>query len=150
MASLIIPTDAPAVAGPPQDRWTYADREARPDNGNRYELIDGALYGTTALSNFQRIICIRGMPDLDRRGEVAWQRGLRRNGQAGRLRTRRRSRISYREAAKPKRGAFPARAARRYRYPAERRGDDPLRCDCLPGLAAPLSALFAGAPDTML
>ena len=40
MTSLIISTDAPAVAGPPQGHWTYADWETLPDDGNRYEIID--------------------------------------------------------------------------------------------------------------
>lgn len=32
------------VPGPPQGRWTYADYAALPDDGNRYEIIDGVLY----------------------------------------------------------------------------------------------------------
>src|SRR5690348_7957847 len=56
MTSLIIPTDAPAVAGPPQGHWTYADWEMLPDDGNRYEIIDGVLYMTTAPSNFHQWI----------------------------------------------------------------------------------------------
>jgi hypothetical protein len=53
MTTLIIPTeDAYAVAGPPQGRWTYAEWERLPDDGNRYEVIEGYLYMTTALSNF--------------------------------------------------------------------------------------------------
>jgi Uma2 family endonuclease len=56
MTSLIIQTDAPAVAGPPQGHWTYADWETLPDDGNRYEIIDGVLYMTTAPSNFHQWI----------------------------------------------------------------------------------------------
>lgn len=56
MTSLIIQTDAPAVAGPPQGHWTYADWETLPDDGNRYEVIDGVLYMTTSPSNFHQWI----------------------------------------------------------------------------------------------
>jgi Uma2 family endonuclease len=44
------------VPGPPQGRWTYADWEKLPDDGNRYEIIDGVLYMTTAPSNFHQWI----------------------------------------------------------------------------------------------
>jgi len=59
MTSLIISTDAPAVAGPPQGHWTYADWETLPDDGNRYEIIDGVLYMTTAPSTFHQWIVKR-------------------------------------------------------------------------------------------
>jgi hypothetical protein len=52
MVALIIPTDAPIIPGPPQGRWTYADWESLPDDGNRYEIIDGVLYMTTARASF--------------------------------------------------------------------------------------------------
>ncbi len=32
------------VSGPPQGCWTYEDYAALPDDGNRYEIIDGVLY----------------------------------------------------------------------------------------------------------
>lgn len=32
------------VAGPPQGHWTYTDYAALPEDGHRYELIDGVLY----------------------------------------------------------------------------------------------------------
>jgi Uma2 family endonuclease len=32
------------VPGPPQGQWTYADYAALPDDGHRYEIIDGVLY----------------------------------------------------------------------------------------------------------
>ena len=55
MTSLAIPTEtALPVAGPPQGRWTNADWEALPSDGNRYEIIDGVLYMTTAPSNFHQ------------------------------------------------------------------------------------------------
>jgi len=56
MTTLVISTDAPAVAGPPQGHWTYADWEQLPDDGNRYEIIEGALYMTTAPSSFHQWI----------------------------------------------------------------------------------------------
>src|SRR5262245_20268169 len=65
MTSLIISTDAPAVAGPPQGHWTYADWETLPDDGNRYEIIDGVLYMTNAPSNFHQWSIRRLHPFLD-------------------------------------------------------------------------------------
>ncbi|MCX7792162.1 MAG: Uma2 family endonuclease [Chloroflexaceae bacterium] len=45
-----LPTVTPAshVPGPPQGRWTYADYARLPDDGQRYEVIDGVLYMTPA------------------------------------------------------------------------------------------------------
>lgn len=43
-------TPANDAPGPPQGRWTYADYAALPDDGRRYELIDGVLFMTPALS----------------------------------------------------------------------------------------------------
>jgi len=42
----ILPVVAPAdhVPGPPQGRWTATAYDALPDDGNRYEIIDGVLY----------------------------------------------------------------------------------------------------------
>lgn len=56
-----------AVIGPPQGQWTYADWERLPDNGNRYEVINGMLYMSTAPSHFHQLIVTRlirnlGMP----------------------------------------------------------------------------------------
>lgn len=41
---------APAVAvvGPPQGQWTYDDYAVIPDDGTRYEILDGVLYVTPA------------------------------------------------------------------------------------------------------
>jgi Uma2 family endonuclease len=41
-----VPMVRPAdeVPGPPQGQWTYADYAALPDDGRRYEIIDGVLY----------------------------------------------------------------------------------------------------------
>ena len=36
------------VPGPPQGCWTYDDYAAIPDDGRRYEIIDGVLYMTPA------------------------------------------------------------------------------------------------------
>ncbi len=60
MVTLAIPTDAdaPAVYGPTQGRWTYADWERLPDNGNQYEIIDGVLYMSTAPSYFHQFIIL--------------------------------------------------------------------------------------------
>lgn len=56
MTTLIIPTDAPAVVGPLQGHWTYTDWETLPNDGNRYEIINGTLFMTTAPSNFHQWI----------------------------------------------------------------------------------------------
>jgi Uma2 family endonuclease len=37
-------TPAEDVPGPGQGRWTYTDYAALPDDGRRYEIIDGVLY----------------------------------------------------------------------------------------------------------
>ncbi|MBI3971024.1 MAG: Uma2 family endonuclease [Chloroflexi bacterium] len=48
----VLPATAPAtgVAGPPQGSWTYEDYLALPDDGKRYEVIDGVLYVSPAPS----------------------------------------------------------------------------------------------------
>jgi Uma2 family endonuclease len=56
MVTLVIPTDAASVKGPPQGQWTYADWETLPDDGNRYEVIDGVIYMSTAPSSFHQWI----------------------------------------------------------------------------------------------
>jgi Uma2 family endonuclease len=56
MTTLVIPTEAPAVPGPPQGQWRYADWEDLPDDGNRYEIIDGVVYMTPAPSSFHQWI----------------------------------------------------------------------------------------------
>src|SRR5437762_1421757 len=38
------------VPGPPQGCWTYADYAAIPDDGNRYEILEGVLYMSPAPS----------------------------------------------------------------------------------------------------
>jgi len=61
MVTLAIPTDAdaPAVYGPLQGQWTYADWERLPDDGNRYEIIDGVIYMTTAPSTIHQWIALQ-------------------------------------------------------------------------------------------
>jgi len=60
MVTLVIPTDAAiSVKGPPQGQWTYADWEMLFDDGNRYEVIDGVLYMSTAPSYFHQWIIRR-------------------------------------------------------------------------------------------
>ena len=65
-----------AVPGPPQGCWTVAAWEDLPDDGNRYEILEGVLWMTTAPSAFHQWIvgrCIRliGIPAEDR-GLGAW------------------------------------------------------------------------------
>lgn len=40
--TVVIPADH--VPGPPPGAWTDADYRNLPDDGHRYELIEGALY----------------------------------------------------------------------------------------------------------
>jgi len=56
---VVIPTPTTLeseIYGPRQGQWTYADWQTLPDDGNRYEIIDGVLYMTTAPSNFHQWI----------------------------------------------------------------------------------------------
>ena len=74
LITLPIPTDtASSVRGPAQGHWTVADWEQLPNDGNRYEIIEGALYVTTAPSFFHQWIIRR----LDQQvGVPAEQQGL--------------------------------------------------------------------------
>lgn len=54
----------------PEADWTYSRWEGLPDDGNRYEVINGILYMTTAPSNFHQWIVFQlvrfiGMPLAD-------------------------------------------------------------------------------------
>ncbi len=79
--SLEITTVAPllldhALPGPPQGRWTVEWWERLPDDGNRYEIIEGSLGMTTAPSAFHQWIvgrCIEliGIP-AQARGLGIW------------------------------------------------------------------------------
>ncbi len=58
------------VEGPPQGEWTFADWELLPEDDNRYEIIEGVLYMTTAPKDFHqwiisRIITRVGIPTED-------------------------------------------------------------------------------------
>jgi hypothetical protein len=39
-----MPTPADNVPGPGQGQWTYSHYAALPDDGQRYEILDGVLY----------------------------------------------------------------------------------------------------------
>jgi Uma2 family endonuclease len=72
MAIFPISTYVSRVSGPPQGQWTYADWEALPDDGNRYEVIDGVLYMSTAPSYYhqwliKRFYRLLGIPAEDRK-----------------------------------------------------------------------------------
>ncbi|NNJ09178.1 Uma2 family endonuclease [Chloroflexales bacterium ZM16-3] len=62
-----------ALKGPPQGRWTIVHWERLPDDGNRYEIIDGKLYMTTAPSAFHQWIVGAFIEHL---GVPSRQRGL--------------------------------------------------------------------------
>lgn len=70
MHTPVPPTDTPPVEGPQQGRWTYADWDRLPDDGNRYEIIDGVLYLSTAPGYFHQHILLQlvryvGIPARD-------------------------------------------------------------------------------------
>lgn len=55
-------TPADNVPGPEQGEWTYDQYAALPDDGKRYEIIDGVLYMAPAPNDFhQEIILVIGM-----------------------------------------------------------------------------------------
>lgn len=58
MDNLVIPisTETAGVQGPPQGQWTAEDWENLPDDGRRYEIINGELFMSTAPSNFHQWI----------------------------------------------------------------------------------------------
>jgi Uma2 family endonuclease len=62
-----------ALKGPPQGHWTVAHWERLPEDDNRYELIEGTLYMTTAPSFFHQWIVGALIEHL---GVPARQRGL--------------------------------------------------------------------------
>ncbi|MDX2162859.1 MAG: Uma2 family endonuclease [bacterium] len=74
MITLPIRTDAtaPIVRGARQGEWTYAAWELLGADEYRYEIIDGALYMTTAPSSFHQWIVMQllrlyGVPALERK-----------------------------------------------------------------------------------
>ena len=44
IGELTVTRPATDVPGPPQGQWTYEDVRALPEDGNRYEVLDGVLY----------------------------------------------------------------------------------------------------------
>ncbi|MFQ3631278.1 Uma2 family endonuclease [Roseiflexus sp.] len=192
-----------AVAGPPQGCWTVEWWERLPDDGNRYEIIEGTLGMTTAPSAFHQWIvgkCIEliGIP-AQTRGLGVWFTApigvilsprdavqpdflfIRAERVADLVRERRihgapdliievLSPGNSAEVMAQKRAVYahsgvteyveidPAqRAATHYRLeagayrePLQYDLTGTLRLDCLPDLALPVAALFAGAPDTTL
>lgn len=53
---LPVASRADHVPGPAQGCWTYEDYAALPDDGNRYEIIDGVLYASPALNLLHQIV----------------------------------------------------------------------------------------------
>lgn len=54
-----LPVTSPAnwIPGPQQGNWSYDDYAALPDDGNRYEIVEGVLYMSPAPSiNHQKIV----------------------------------------------------------------------------------------------
>src|SRR5690349_8305311 len=49
-------TPANHIPGPKQGEWTYSHYAALPDDGNRYEIIDGVLYMAPAPDTFHQDI----------------------------------------------------------------------------------------------
>jgi Uma2 family endonuclease len=52
--TLPVSTAVTGVSGPPQGHWMPEDFELLPEDDNRYELIDGVLYMSTAPSYFHQ------------------------------------------------------------------------------------------------
>jgi hypothetical protein len=50
-----LPVTSPAnwIPGPQQGNWTYDDYAALPDDGNRYEIVEGVLFFPPARSVFK-------------------------------------------------------------------------------------------------
>ena len=63
-------------------RWTSADLESLPDDGTRYEIIDGELYMSTAAHVFHSEVCAKACIELggwngkEKRGKVLSGPGL--------------------------------------------------------------------------
>lgn len=72
MSTIVVPTSAPVIEGPSQGKWTCeAWEQLIPDDGNRYEIIGGVLYMTTAPSYFHQWVIMRlvqyvGIPAVTR------------------------------------------------------------------------------------
>jgi Uma2 family endonuclease len=59
MVTIPIPTNTHGVRGPRQGEWTYADWETLVHDEQRYEIIEGALYMSTAPSLYHQWIVSR-------------------------------------------------------------------------------------------
>ena len=127
MTVLILPTDAPSVAGPPQGHWNHELWETLPNDGNRYEVIDGGLYMSTVPSAFhQWIILLEAYARASLPEYVIIDPGAR-------------TLQHYR--------LVPAGG---YGDPRTYEGGDLVRFDCLPTIEFRVGDLFADAPDTTL
>ena len=56
---LSVVTPADWVPGPPQGSWTYEDYAALPDDGHRYEIVNGVLVMTPAPTPEHQSIAVR-------------------------------------------------------------------------------------------
>jgi Uma2 family endonuclease len=78
MMAIPVPTDTPAVSGPPNGQWNLEAWETLPDDGNRYEIIGGVLYVSTSPTYFHQYIVKRiynlvGAPAEEKGlGEAVW------------------------------------------------------------------------------
>jgi Uma2 family endonuclease len=52
MVAVVAPAEG--VAGPAQGQWTYADYAALPEDGKRYEIIQGVLYMSPSPNSFHQ------------------------------------------------------------------------------------------------
>ena|SRR5947209_8109628 len=55
--SVVTPADD--VPGPAQGSWTYKDYAALPDDGRRYEIVNGVLFMTPSPSEWHQTVVIR-------------------------------------------------------------------------------------------
>lgn len=72
-----IHADVERVRGPAQGEWTYEDWENLPDDGHRYEVIDGVLYVFTSPSLFhqwiiQNFYTYLGVPAINQKSGYAF------------------------------------------------------------------------------
>jgi hypothetical protein len=171
MTTMVIPTSAPVVEGPPQGAWAYDDwQHVLPDDGNRYEIIHGAVYITTVPSSFHQWIVTRliqvvvlqanaamihdrrihGVPDLI--VEVL-SAGNRHYDEQIKLHAYATAGLLEYAIVDPS-----ARTLKHYRlqqmgqYAAPHIASETqtVAFDCLPDIVLPVGELFTGSPDTTL
>jgi hypothetical protein len=53
---MVMPADQ--MPGPEQGHWTYKDYAALPDDGHRYEIVDGVLYMAPSPMNGTRQLLV--------------------------------------------------------------------------------------------